>query len=745
MPSETTPRLELWAGPECTVNRIGDEFRDQLEMTGFAGRPGDLDRLAELGVRRLRFPVLWERAAPEKHGCYDWRWSDERLARLRELGVAAIAGLVHHGSGPRYTDLLDRNFPRLLADYARAVAERYPWLDAYTPINEPVTTARFSALYGLWYPHRSDDASFVRALLTQVQATALAMRSIREVNPAAQLVQTEDLGYTHSTPSLTHQADFDNGRRWLSFDLLCGRVGPDHPFWDYLRDNGAEEGELLQLFETPCPPDILGINYYVTSERFLDDRLHLHPPELHGGNGRDRYVDIETVRVHGQPIGGFEARLREADERYGLPLAITEVHIGCTRDEQLRWLNQAWQAAKTVRAEGADVRAVTVWAAFGAMDWDSLLTRDARHYEPGLWDVRVSPPRPTALAKLARELALDEAPAHPTLAGPGWWQREMRLLHAAHGEVEAVSIGGRPVLITGATGTLGRAFARLCEMRGLPFHLLSRHELDIADPYSVEAALERWQPWALINTAGFVRVDDAEQEARQWRENALGPAVLAKACAHRGVRLVSFSSDLVFDGEKGRPYVESDAPRPLNAYGRAKHEAERTVLAYAPDSLVIRSSAFFGPWDRHNFLTQGLDSLRRGQAWRAPHDQFVSPTYVPHLVQAALDLLVDAECGLWHLANQGAVSWAEFARQAAEAATLDPQLIEGVASETLGQRACRPRFSVLESERGSAMPSLAHSLRCYLADTPAFAVEERMPQTRGRRKSSEKNGRQVPA
>ena len=88
MPSETTPRLELWAGPECTVNRIGDEFRDQLEMTGFAGRPGDLDRLAELGVRRLRFPVLWERAAPEKHGCYDWRWSDERLARLRELGVA---------------------------------------------------------------------------------------------------------------------------------------------------------------------------------------------------------------------------------------------------------------------------------------------------------------------------------------------------------------------------------------------------------------------------------------------------------------------------------------------------------------------------------------------------------------------------------------------------------------------------------------------------------------------------------
>ena len=103
-------------------------------------------------------------------------------------------------------------------------------------------------------------------------------------------------------------------------------------------------------------------------------------------------------------------------------------------------------------------------------------------------------------------------------------------------------------------------------MRGLAHRLQSRAELDIADMASVRAALERWQPWAVINTAGFVRVDDAEHQPRQWRENALGPAVLAAACAASGVRLVTFSSDLVFDGVKREPYLESDAPGPLRGY-----------------------------------------------------------------------------------------------------------------------------------------------------------------------------------
>jgi dTDP-4-dehydrorhamnose reductase len=713
----TPPRepLELWAGPECTVNRVNDRWKDQLVASGFDQRLDDLDRLAGMGAKRLRFPLLWERHSPEP-GVFDWAWSDSRLARMKELGLGVIAGLLHHGSGPAHTDLLDPAFPAKLAAYARAVAERYPAIDAYTPVNEPLTTARFSALYGVWYPHARDDRSFVRALLNQVFATVLAMRAIREVNPGAQLVQTDDLGHVESSPRLRYQAEFENLRRWLSFDLLCGKVDARHPLRAYLRNYGASEQELQALVDQPCPPDVIGVNFYVTSERFLDERHWLYPAHLQGGNGRDRYVDVELARVHGRHIGGFGARLREASERYGIPVAITEAHLGCTRDEQLRWLHQAWNAAQEVRAEGHDVRAVTVWAAFGTYDWDSLLTRDIGSYEPGPFDVSSGTPRPTALAQLARELATGAAPSSPVLDGPGWWQRELRLEYPVHGELQAHDVAGRPVLITGATGTLGRAFARFCELRGLPYHLLTRGEMDIADRASVAAALEQWQPWAVVNTAGFVRVDDAEVDPRQWRENVDGPVTLAQECAARSVRVVTFSSDLVFDGTKGAPYVESDAPSPLNAYGRAKAAAEQRVLEHAPDALLVRTAAFFGPWDQHNFVWLALEALRRGERWVAAEDQCVSPTYLPDLAQATLDLLVDGEHGVWHLANRGAVSWARLAHMAAEAASLDPALIVARPTAELGLRAARPRFSALASERGVLMPSLDDALCRYIAD-----------------------------
>src|SRR3954463_11941558 len=140
-----------------------------------------------------------------------------------------------------------------------------------------------------------------------------------------------------------------------------------------------------------------------------------------------------------------------------------------------------------------------------------------------------------------------------------------------------------PLLITGATGTLGRAFARMCDLRGLEHCLTSRVELDIAETASVEATLERIRPWAVVNTAGYVRVADAEREPeRCFRENARGAANLALACARSGILLVTFSSDLVFDGRLGRAYVESDAPCPTCVYGASKLEAERLPSAPPP-------------------------------------------------------------------------------------------------------------------------------------------------------------------
>lgn len=746
---------ELWVGPEASVVRVRDQRCDQLASTGFADDPAHLDRLAALGATRIRLPVLWERAETAP-GVHDWSWSDRFLGRLRDAPgpgpMRPVVGLVHHGSGPLHTDLLDPAFPARLAAYAGAVAARYPWVDAWTPVNEPLTTARFSALYGLWYPHASDDASFLRALAHQVLGIRAAMRAIRRHRPDAVLVQTEDLGFTRGTPALAGQVAFDNERRWLSLDLLHGRVQPGHPLWGWLRAAWPDgERVWLDLAADPEPPGVIGINHYVTSDRFLDDRLEHHPGRPAGGNGRQRYVDVEAVRVFGGAPGGFEARLRETLARYGGRVALTEVQLGCTREEQMRWFVEAWQAATTLRREGQDVQAVTAWAVFGAHDWDSLLTQARGHYEPGLFDTRGGRPRPTATAALAAALAagVDRAgptlhSLHPVLAAPGWWWRVERLQHPTHPADQpphARQPSGRPLLITGARGTLGQALARLAQQRGLPYRLLTRPEMDIADPASVAAALARWQPWAVVNAAGFVRVDEAEADADRrranWRENATGPVVLAAACAREGLPLLTFSSDLVFDGAQcERPYRESDRTRPLSAYGAAKRHAERE-LAPVAGALVVRSAAFFGPWDGWNFLAQGLAALERGEPWLAIADQQVSPTYVPDLVHASLDLLVDGERGVWHLANAlgtaRAPSWYELACLAAEGAGLPRAGVRAIGGMESGQRAPRPRYSALASERGAVLPTLERALTRYLdarrraaADTgppaPAFGI-----------------------
>jgi dTDP-4-dehydrorhamnose reductase len=125
--------LQLWGGVECTVVQIGDEFRNQVEETGHLQRVADLDAIVALGIRTLRYPVVWESIAPEHPDLCDWTWTDERFARLRELGIRPIVGLVHHGSGPRYTSLIDPEFPDLLARHAERVAARYPWVDMFTP------------------------------------------------------------------------------------------------------------------------------------------------------------------------------------------------------------------------------------------------------------------------------------------------------------------------------------------------------------------------------------------------------------------------------------------------------------------------------------------------------------------------------------------------------------------------------------------------------------------------------------
>jgi dTDP-4-dehydrorhamnose reductase len=277
----------------------------------------------------------------------------------------------------------------------------------------------------------------------------------------------------------------------------------------------------------------------------------------------------------------------------------------------------------------------------------------------------------------------------------------------------------RPVLITGANGTLGQALAIVCAERGLDHLATSRAELDIVSEAAVAAALDAHQPWLLANAAGFVRVDEAEANREHcYSQNVRGPEVLARACAARGVQLVTFSSDLVFDGSKATPYLEHDAPRPLGVYGQSKHEAERRVLAACPEALVIRTSSFFGPWDRANFVSLALRTLADGQPFPAASDVTISPTYVPDLVHACLDLAIDRQRGLWHLTSGTSLTWAELARKAAALAGLPVAGVRPVSGRELAWRAARPRMSALGSVHGALLPSLDDALARHERSRP---------------------------
>jgi dTDP-4-dehydrorhamnose reductase len=695
--------MEIWGGVECTVNRVGDRYFDQVVRTGHHVRADDLNRFASLGIKAIRYPLLWERVAPQQWRDAFFDWTDVRLERLRELGLRPIAGLVHHGSGPSHTDLTDPAFPSRLAEFARAAAERYPWIREWTPVNEPVTTARFSGLYGHWYPHARSDAAFVRMVLNQARAIVEAMEAIRSVIPDAQLLHTDDAGMIFSTEPLVRQAEFENARRDLVLDLLFGRVNWSHPLWQYLIASGAAVDELEWFARHPCPPDTIGANYYVTSDRLLDHRVERYPPDTIGGNGRQQYADVAAVRADPAIASGFQSILERYYARYGKPVALTEVHIACTREDQLRWLAEAWSAMKAASAAGIPARALCVWSLLGAYDWNRLVTLDSGDYESGVFDIRASQPRPTALYGAVRQLATTGALTHPLLNRSGWWRRGAT-------DDGTHSRRHRKLLLLGPTGTLGSALVRRCADRGIDVVALGRHDVDITRATDVSRAIGACQPWAVINATGFVDVDGAESNADACMAvNCTGATVVAQACSRVGAALVAFSSDLVFDGSITTPYVETHPVAPLNTYGRSKVELERSVLEALPTALVVRTSAFMDAWDVRTFTARILQAAARGERILTSSD-VVSPTYVPALADAVLDLLIDGESGVWHLANQGAVSWTTLAQTVLAECGGDANVVEEVPGPELGRVAPRPSYSALGSQRGNVMPSLEQSL-----------------------------------
>jgi dTDP-4-dehydrorhamnose reductase len=267
---------------------------------------------------------------------------------------------------------------------------------------------------------------------------------------------------------------------------------------------------------------------------------------------------------------------------------------------------------------------------------------------------------------------------------------------------------------------LGHDVVRACRARSGEVVALAREELDITDGPAVDAAMRTHRPDAVVNCAAWTDVDGAEEHEREaTRLNSEAAGVAAAAAAEIGARVVHPSSDYVFDGAKGAPYVESDHARALSAYGRSKLAGETSVAVANPRHWIVRSSWLFGLAGR-NFVDTMLQLGAEQPEVLVVSDQVGSPTYTAHLAAGIARLIEGEAYGIHHMAAAGSCSWYEFAQEIFDQTETDCRVMAGT-TEMVARPAPRPPYSVLDSERPDAiaLPSWRQGLTEYLKEAAA--------------------------
>jgi dTDP-4-dehydrorhamnose reductase len=272
------------------------------------------------------------------------------------------------------------------------------------------------------------------------------------------------------------------------------------------------------------------------------------------------------------------------------------------------------------------------------------------------------------------------------------------------------------LLVTGAAGMLGRDVMLAAGNAGHQVVGFGHNELDVAEAEACAAKIEAERPDAVINCAAWTDVDGAEEHEEEATEiNGGGAGNIAAAATAVGASVVYVSSDYVFDGSKGSPYVETDQTAPLSAYGRSKLAGEEATRAANKRHFVVRSSWLFGTAGR-NFVETMLRLAADHGEVLVVRDQVGSPTYTWHLAYGIVRLIEGVEFGIHHMAAAGACSWYEFAREIFEQAKVECKVMSAT-TEMLGRPAPRPAFSALASQRQHpiALPSWQDGLAAYLA------------------------------
>ncbi|MBS1887170.1 MAG: dTDP-4-dehydrorhamnose reductase [Actinobacteria bacterium] len=272
------------------------------------------------------------------------------------------------------------------------------------------------------------------------------------------------------------------------------------------------------------------------------------------------------------------------------------------------------------------------------------------------------------------------------------------------------------VLVAGAAGMLGRDMVLAAGNAGHDVVGFGRAEMDVTEADQVRRRMDLERPDMVVNCSAWTDVDGAEAaEEAAFAVNGTGAGIVAAAAREAGAAVVFVSTDYVFDGRKGEPYVESDQPAPLSAYGRTKLAGEEATAAANKRHFIVRSSGLFGI-NGGNFVDTMLRLAESTNEVLVVRDQVVSPTYTWHLAYGLTRLIEGIEYGIHHMAAAGQCSWYEFAREIFEQAKTETKVLSGT-TEMLGRPAPRPAFSVLRSQREHAirLPSWHDGLAGYLA------------------------------
>lgn len=369
-------------GIECSNPVVNDPNlgwirRDLLEECGhYKYWKRDLELVKELGTPCLRYHLPIHLVNPAR-GKYDWSFADEAMNEIRRLGITPILDLCHFGVPDWMGDFQNPELPVLFAEYAGAVAERYPWVRGYTPVNEIYVASRNSGLDGRWNECLRSDRAFVTAMKHLVASNLLASAAIVRRRPNAIIIQSESAEYTHHvTVSPAHEIKLHNKLVFLSLDLLYSKA-PDSDVTLFAYDSGMTRDEFLWFMRTaPAGFQVMGNDYYGHNEKLV--------------------LPDGTVLFGEDVLGWYLVTLRYY-HRYYKPVMHTETNTPFP-ELNVRWLWKQWTNILRMRRDGIPVLGFTWYSLTDQMDWDTQLAeRHGRVNECGLYDLERRP-RPVAFA-----------------------------------------------------------------------------------------------------------------------------------------------------------------------------------------------------------------------------------------------------------------------------------------------------------------------------------------------------------